>query len=142
MAIMKKSWHLLPKILSGEKTIESRWYAHRAEAWGKVYAGDAVFFKNSGEPVTLRARVKKVLQFENLAPGRVRRILKMYGGKGKIGNESFGGMWQWAKNKKYCVLVFLEQPRPVQPFVINKTGFGSAAAWLAVKNIGTVKRGS
>lgn len=29
VAIMKKSWGLTRKILSGEKTIESRWYRFR-----------------------------------------------------------------------------------------------------------------
>ena len=140
VAIMKKSWHLLPKILSGEKTIESRWYMHRCEAWGKVSAGDTVFFKNSGEPVTVHARVKKVLQFEHLAPAKVRSILEKYGGRGGIGNESFGSIWSWAKRKTYCVLVFLEHPSAVQPFRINKMGFGSAAAWLCVGRIASVKR--
>ncbi len=140
VAIMKKSWQLLPKILSGEKTIESRWYAHRCEAWDKVKKGDRVFFKNSGEPVTIRARVKKVLQFEHLTPAKVRSILEKYGGRGGIGNESFDSTWCWAKRKTYCVLVFLEYPSAIQPFRINKTGFGSAAAWLCVGRIDSVKR--
>ena len=35
LAIMKKSWKLLPKILKGEKKIEARWYVSRVCPWNK-----------------------------------------------------------------------------------------------------------
>ncbi len=139
VAIMKKSWHLLSKILSGEKTIESRWYMHRCEAWDKVAKGDTVFFKNSGEPVIVKAEVRKVLQFDKLTPARVKRILEQYGGKDGIGSESLSGIWKWARGKAYCVLIFLKNPKTVRPFRIDKTGYGSAAAWLSVNDIRTIK---
>lgn len=63
VAIMRKSWGLLPKILSGEKTIESRWYMARYAPWNRIEKGDIVYFKNSGEPVTVKAEVSKVMQF-------------------------------------------------------------------------------
>lgn len=68
VAIMKPSWGLLPKILSGQKVIESRWYSTRHLPWGKINPGDTTYFKNSGGPVTIKARVDKVLSFENLTP--------------------------------------------------------------------------
>ena len=64
VAIMRRSWGLLEKILSGEKTIESRWYMQKSEPWESIDAGDIIYFKNSGAPVTLSASVDKVLQFE------------------------------------------------------------------------------
>jgi len=63
IAIMKKSWGLLPKILSGEKTCESRWYKFKRDPWDKVKEGDTLWFKDSGEPVSVKARVRKVSQF-------------------------------------------------------------------------------
>jgi len=39
IAIMKKSWGLLPKILTGEKKIESRWYNNRYSPWDKIKKG-------------------------------------------------------------------------------------------------------
>jgi len=143
IAIMKKSWELLPKILSGEKTIESRWYKTRREAFGKVKTGDTVYFKDSGEPVGLKAKVKKVLEFENLTPQKVKEILKKYGGNpsagGGIGLGDFNYFYNWAKNKKYCVLIFLKNQRKVKLFNIDKKGFGSPRAWLSVKNINQIK---
>lgn len=48
IAIMNGPWNLIPKILSGEKTIESRWYRTRRAPWGGIRAGDTVYFKDSG----------------------------------------------------------------------------------------------
>jgi len=39
VAIMKRSWGLIPKILSGEKTIESRWYKKRIPPWNRISKG-------------------------------------------------------------------------------------------------------
>lgn len=163
IAIMKKSWHLLPKILTGEKTIESRWYKTRSEAWGKVKAGDTIYFKDSGEPVNLKAGVVKVLEFENLTPQKVKKVLKRYGEKpnklgfspvlrkqkfslsGRAGlrinrdDVSLEHFYQLVKNKKYCVLIFLKNPRKVKLFNIDKKGFGAPRAWLTVKDINHIK---
>ena len=143
VAIMKKSWGLLPKILTGEKKIESRWYKHKCEAWGKVKPGDTVYFKDSGEPITVKAKVAKVLEFADLKPVQIKAILAKWGGNPPAG----GGMaiadleyfYNWAKEKKYCVLIFLENSVKVKPFQINKKGFGMNRAWLTVKNIRMIK---
>ena len=66
IAIMKKEWKLTQKILSGEKKIESRWYSNRSAPWGKIKAGETVYFKDSGEPVSIKAEVVKVLEFSDL----------------------------------------------------------------------------
>ena len=141
VAIMKPSWKLLRKIVNGEKKIESRWYKTRREAWGKVKTGDIIWFKDSGQPVTVRAKAGRVLEFSDLTPEKVRRIIYQYGGKDGIALSRLEYFFQWAKNKKYCVLVFLETPQPVaRPFKINKRGFGMSRAWLTIKDIATIKK--
>ena len=117
----KKFGDLITKILSGEKKIESRWSKNKIAPWGRVKYGDRIYFKNSGEPVTVVASVSRVLQFENLNPAKVRNILT----KWPLVD------YEWAKNKSYCVLIWLKNPKKVRPFKINKSGFGSAAAWLS-----------
>lgn len=141
VAIMKKSWRLLPKILTGEKKIESRWYKIRCEAWGKVKPGDKVYFKDSGEPVNLVCEVSKVLEFEKLTPQKVKDILWKYGGRDGIGSSDLSYFFQWAREKKYCVLVWLRNPRVIKSFAISKKGFGSARAWLSVADIQSLKIG-
>lgn len=128
---MKKSWGMIPKILSGEKTIESRWYKTRRAPWGKIKVCETVFFKNSGEPVTIKATVVKVFQFLNLTPKRVREILEKFGKEDGISKEKILYFAKLFVDKKYCLLIFLKNPQKVKPFEVNKTGFGAMSAWLS-----------
>jgi len=61
LAFMKKSLGFLEKIISGNKTIESRWYKNRKTPWDRIQKWDIVYFKNSWERVNLKAKVSKVL---------------------------------------------------------------------------------
>ncbi len=136
VAIMNKSWHLIEKILSGEKTIESRWYASRRAPWNTVRVGDTIYFKNSGEDITAAAKVKAVEQFEMSSLKEVGDIIKKYGQEICLVNTK---PETWGKRVKYCVLIWLTDAREVKHFSINKKGFGSAAAWLSVSNINKIK---
>ena len=140
VAIMKKSWNLIPKIVNHEKTIESRWYKSRIVPWDRIKVGDTIFFKNGGEPITAKAEVEQVLQFANYDDKQLHTLIATYGGPGKIcfhspPNEVF----IWAKEKRYCILIFLKNPQPLPPFNINKTGFGNACAWITVPTIDSIK---
>lgn len=138
VAIMKKSWGLVPKILSGEKIIESRWYKNKAAPWGKINIGDTIYFKNSGEPVSVRAKVKNLISVEKLTPDKVKDILKRYGKDDGIDDiESYCELF---KEKNYCMLIFLEEPERIIPFNIDKKGFGAMAAWICVDNIKRIVR--
>ena len=46
-------------VLSGEKTIESRWSMHKVAPYGKVGIGDEILLKETGKDVTATAKVKK-----------------------------------------------------------------------------------
>jgi ASC-1-like (ASCH) protein len=140
VAYMKKSWGLLPKILSGEKRIESRWYQSKHLPWDRIKAGDRVFFKNSGEMITAVSLVEKVLQFENLDPQKIKEILKKYGESDGIEINKMNYFYDLFKNKKYCLLIFLKNPKKIETFDINKKGFGAMSAWISVKNIDTIRR--
>ncbi len=135
VAIMRPSWKLLPKILSGEKTIESRWYKNKSAPWGKITEGDNIYFKDSGKPIGVRANVAKVLQFENLTPQKVKQILDKYGKYDGITKEQTSFYYNLFKDKRYCLLIYLDKVQKVKPFNINKKGFGAMAAWVCVNNI-------
>ena len=68
-------------------------------------AGDIVYFKNSGEPVKVKATVSKVLQFQNLNRLKVKRILEKYGRSDGIAIHDLNSTYEWAKDKKYCSLI-------------------------------------
>lgn len=139
IAIMDRSLGFIPKVLSGQKTIESRWYKKKTEPWDDIEKGDTIYFKNASEPVEAKAISYKVLQFENLTPVKVDELLDKYY-KG-IGLESFDIDYfkDLYKDKKYCILIFLESPQKVEPFKINKKGFGSMSAWITVNDINSIR---
>jgi ASC-1-like (ASCH) protein len=124
---MKKSWGMIPMILSGEKTIESRWYQTKRAPWGKIKAGEIIYFKNSGEPVTAKAKISKVIEFENLTPGKIKEILSKYGKQICIEEVPL--------DKKYGILIFLKDPKKVKPFWISKEGFGQMTSWMTLSSL-------
>jgi ASC-1-like (ASCH) protein len=142
VAIMRKSWGLTAKILSGEKTIESRWYKNRYKPWGQIAAGDIVYFKDSGEPVTIKTTVSKVLQLDGLTPKKVKKLLNKYAKADGLGMEKkkINRYYHLFKNKKYCLIIFLKKPQKIKPFDIDKTGFGAMASWLIIDKINNYKK--
>ena len=136
LAIMNASWKLIPKIVSGEKSVESRWYRTRRAPWGAVKKGDVVYFKNAGEPVTARAVVSEVLQFEMRSIADARKIIERYGMDICLVNNR---LETWGRLPRYCILMRLASPKRIAPFAIDKKGFGSAAAWLTVKHIKEIR---
>ncbi|MFA5029280.1 MAG: hypothetical protein WC518_00835 [Patescibacteria group bacterium] len=137
VAIMNKSWKLIPKILSGEKTIESRWYQTKRSPWGKIMAGQTVYFKNSGEPVIAKAIVSEAMQFEINSIDDARDIVSKYGQEICLVDNNPA---RWRRLAKYCILIRLKNPeRLATPFQIDKKGFGSGAAWIIVESIEKIK---
>lgn len=138
VAIMNKSWKLIPKIVSGEKSIESRWYQTKRTPWDKVSVGDTIFFKNAGELIIAKATVEEVIQFEIEDVNDEVRIVQKYG-KEICLTESDPN--KWGKLYKYCILMRLKNPEMLDvPFQINKKGFGAGVAWITVPNIEKVKQ--
>ena len=141
VAIMRKSWGLTQKILTGEKKIESRWYKTKHPPWNKIKPNDTVYFKNSNEPVTIKAEVDRVLQFSDLTPKKVKELLETYGKEDGIDSGNLRFFFEIFKDKKYCILVFLKNPEKTEPFNINKKGFGMMSSWICVESIDRIKTG-
>jgi hypothetical protein len=139
LAIMRKSWGLTQKILEGKKIIESRWYKTRYPPFDRISVGDVVYFKNSGEPVKIRAEVSDVKQFSELTPAKVRQILDEYGERDGIDKQKTNEFFQMFKDKKYCVLVFLKNPKVIEPFKVNKKGYGVMSSWICINKIDDIK---
>ena len=140
VAILNKSWKLIPKIISGEKAIESRWYLNKTAPWNKVKEGDVIYFKDAGMSVEAKAEVAQIVQYEKYDAVTLNKIIDDYYGKGGICFvASKEEVLDWASGKKYCILIFLKNPQKVEPFEINKLGFGNACAWLCVNDINKVK---
>lgn len=147
---MTKKWGLIEKILKGEKTIESRWYKTKRAPWGKIKKDDAVYFKNSGEPVTAKAIVNRVEFIHLLDSSQTKimsdtsystplKIYEEYGERIGIKREDFEKTISDKKNKKYCVLIWLKAPQKIKPFNIDKTGYGISSAWMVVDDVEQIK---
>jgi len=141
IAIMKKSWGLTEKILSGEKTIETRWYKNRSKPWDCIHKGDTIYVKDSGEPVTVKAKVSKVEQYSDLNKAKIEGLLAKCSEKDLGTTQISREIEEYVKDKKYAIIVYLQNPSAVKPFNIDKTGFGAMSAWLCVDNLsGIVKK--
>ncbi len=139
LAILDKKRKLLAKIISGEKSIESRWYKSRYPPWGKINNEEIIYFKDSGCPITLKAKVEKVLQFENLNSKKVQDILNQYGEEDGLSKEEIPRYFNLFKDKRYCMLIYLKNPQKIPPFNINKKGFGVMSAWISLPSIQEIK---
>ena len=42
------------------------------------------------------------------------------------------------KKKNYCILVFLTNVEEINPFNIDKTGFGNACAWITLPDVRSI----
>ncbi len=137
IAIMKPAWKLIPKILAGQKTIESRWYQHRVAPWDRIKAGERIYFKDSGKPVSAIARVAFVIQKETNSIEGLEALVREYAEPIQMVERD---PRVWKTQPRYVILLGLTEVQPITPFHIDKTGFGSAAAWLVVEDIERIKK--
>lgn len=90
-------------ILSGEKTIESRFSRMKLPPFEQISSGDLVYIKPSGKEIIGQFRVKKVIFYDGLEAGDVREIGKIYGKKIAMDNE----YWLKKEGSKYGTLIFI-----------------------------------
>jgi len=141
LAILTGDWY--ERILDGSKTCETRFYkvcippmeGNKTYAQG-IVAGERVYLKKSGKPVSAYATVRDAMFFRNYADEDLARILSTYESQMGFGMDSFENL----KDKRHCVLVFLEDVVKLDtPFDIDKTGFGVGAAWLTFESIDALR---
>lgn len=140
IAFMQKAWGLTEKIATGQKTIESRWYNVKYLPWGKISPGDVIYFKDSGEPIRLRAQVAKIHTYTNLVPQQVQALLEEYGEACGIEPHQIPTYYARFQHKRYAIFLFLKNPQRIAPFEINKAGFGKKASWICVESVEFLRR--
>ena len=136
LAILSKHRKLLSKILSGEKTIESRWYKFKKTPYENISVNDNIYFKESGEPAATTAKVSKVLFFNDLNESKINEILNEYGKQ--IGVSKSYAFELVGKN--FCTLIFIDNVKSIKPFQIDKTGYGVMNAWITVNDINSIRK--
>ncbi|MBI2017733.1 ASCH domain-containing protein [Candidatus Daviesbacteria bacterium] len=90
-------------ILSGKKTIESRFSKAKIAPYGKISAGDLVYIKPSGGDIIGQFRVKKVIFFDGLEVEDIKEIQLNYARFIVAGKE----YWKGKEAAKYGTLIFI-----------------------------------
>ncbi len=114
-------------VLSGEKTIESRWSMKKVAPYKKVEIGDKLNLKLTGQAVSATAKVKDVKYFE-LTPELAENIKAKW--EKEIGIDKFKN-WETYKNKKYCTLIWLEDVKKIQPIKVKRS---NGSGWMILKD--------
>ncbi len=138
LAIMNPKWRLIDKILAKEKTVESRWYINKVAPWGKISSGEIIYFKDAGKPVVAKAIAENVLQIELTDLDSAIALVKEYQERLCFTKDSLEN-FNWLAKKRYAILIFLSEPIAIPAFKVDKTGYGSACAWICTNSIDELK---
>lgn len=107
------------KILSGKKTIESRFSKVKKPPFSLISSGDLVYIKPSGEDIIGQFRVKKVFFFDNLNLTDLSDLKNLYDKELSVDKD----YWEKHKNARYGTLIFIgDSARFItSPIKIKKT---------------------
>jgi hypothetical protein len=126
----------LEKLLAGEKTMIVRGGMGRKLPYGRVQPGDRLYFiqNNAESMVPASALADKVVNSEKLTEEQSVKLLETNQRKLNLTPEQFK---RWA-GKRYLVLIEVEDIQSVEPFAIDRSGYGNMDDWLPVETIENV----
>ena len=133
LVILKKQY--LDLILSGEKTLESRFTRTKRPPFGQVRIGDTLFLKVSSGPVCAVATAGAVKEFTELTPKQITTIKQRYNRLIK-GIEQY---WQGKADCKFGLLVWLKDVRPIEPVRICKRDWRGWVVLTEKENFGLLR---
>ena len=90
-------------ILSGKKTIESRFSRKKNVPFLQISAGDLVYIKPSGKDIIGQFMVKKVIFIDGLEIREIREIRERWGKELAV-DEAY---WKRKETAKYGTLIFI-----------------------------------
>ena len=130
LAILAPGW--IELILSGDKTIESRFSKRRSAPFGKVSEGDVVFMKESGGRVKGAFRVGKVDTIEKLTY-ELRIAIDTCFREQIFGTPYFTEHWDQWKASNHATLIHIAETLEFNtPFAIHKR---DPRAWVVYDHI-------
>lgn len=111
-------------ILSGRKTIETRFSLHQIAPFGVISVGDIVYLKPPGEEIIGQFRVRKVFSIAGLVSEDMKKIFKDYGKQISMGDKVEDERYQQSKlSCKFGTLIFIGESERfiVSPLKVNKS---------------------
>lgn len=127
----------MEQLLDGEKTMIIRGAAGRKLPYGRVDAGDVLYFiNNNGEgQVKAKGVVSNVFNSEKMTKEESISLVEENKDKLKLNKKQFN---RWA-GKRYIVLIEVKSIEGIGAFNIDKSDYGNMDDWLPVENIENVK---
>lgn len=127
----------LDRLRSGEKDMIIRGAMGRKMPYGKVFAGDVLFFvENKGDSlVKAKARVDNVFTSDKLSREESLQIVQEHQDRlwlNESMNKRFAG-------KRYLTLITVIDFLLLDPFPIDRSAYGNMDDWLPVEKIDTVR---
>jgi dephospho-CoA kinase/ASC-1-like (ASCH) protein len=123
LAVMVQPY--LSRILSGEKTIESRFSINMIAPFNRIKKGDIVVLKKSGDSVVALFEAGNIECFELNSRNDLIKIKEKYNDRLMI-EDIF---WEEKISSRYATLIDIQELLLLQPFKINKT---SRTAWMTI----------
>lgn len=114
------------KVLSGEKTIESRFSRNRCAPYGEVNAGDIILIKEVAGPICGLALARRTWCYD-LANEPLERIRDRFG-TGIGADENF---WTSRADALYVTLIELDSPTKIAPVASDKR---DRRGWVSLRS--------
>jgi hypothetical protein len=126
----------LNKLLEGSKCMIIRGAAGRKMPYGRVEAGDRLFFiENDGSGIVkAEATVTSVLNSEKMTAEQSIALVETNLEQLQLTQKQFQ---RWA-GKRYLVLIEVDKVEECAPFLINRSDYGNMDDWLPVGTIESV----
>lgn len=115
-------------LLSGKKTIESRFSINRNGPYKKVFKDDLVFIKKSGGPVFGYFIVGKTSFYNSPSSTQIKTIKKKY--EKEICSMEVKDFWKERSKAKFITLMEVAEIKDIAPINIEKK---DRTAWVIIK---------
>ena len=127
----------LDLLLSGKKTMIIRGATGRKMPYGRVNAGDMLYFINNNAEGMVRAsaKVKSVLNSDKLTAEESAGLVDRNQAKLQLTPRQVA---RWA-GKRFLVLIEVGGIKSLEPFGIDRSAYGNMDDWLPVEEIRRVK---
>ena len=127
----------MEKLLDGSKIMIIRGAAGRKMPYGRVEAGDILYFINNNSEglVKLKGEVSSVLNSEKMDKETSVNFVNEHQDKLQLSDKQIS---RWA-GKRYLVLIELKNIEEIEPFAIDKSNYGNMDDWLPVGDILNVR---
>lgn len=104
-------------LITGRKTIESRFSINKCSPYHKLKKDDIIFIKDSAKPIIGYTRVKQVEYFSNFDNSLNLSEMSQNYSSQICANDDF---WQMRRDKNYATLIWVDKPKLISPTKVDK----------------------